>query len=318
MSIHLDDRMWNEVFRRNGKRNGVVGEAEQSPDVFYVLGKLGGDANAHAQLTSKEKIIDSVVQMMQPSPAMTHIELLIPPMNAEDEMHFGTYLGKTSGWGSCFAGGQSYYLVENAHAWCAIPVVAESGVRRIRDECMHNEGTPYGPERLLFNYPFSVPPFRSLAWLLPQGRLAPAHCAALTARCINAAIPEIELNCPSAWYGPTTLFNELSRPSRIAAYRKRDMRRQHVNSLAEVEETETVIDVLLRGSDSAVGALTTAQCKQAINALTIETTLAMTNNNNNNNNNNSSAASAQAQAQAQQNRLAVGLLRWSQLQHTKY
>ena len=144
--------------------------------------------------------------MFQPSPVLTHVELLIPPdedpnpmSSAEQYTHFATYLGKQSGWGSSFAKSKQFYTRgRDAESWRALPIVATDATKRLRSECEAHVGTPYGKlfqwriVPRLFDYPFSVPPLRSLAWTLSDEPLADAHCATLTAppaRCVAAAGP---------------------------------------------------------------------------------------------------------------------------------
>jgi len=182
----------------------------------------------------EQRALDSLVQAFQPSPVLTHVELLIPPdedpnpmSSAEQYTHFATYLGKESGWGTSFDKSKQFYTRgRDAESWRALPIVAMDATTRLRAECEVHKGTPYGkllkwkiiPR--LFDYPFSVPPLRSLAWTLSDEPLSDAHCATLTARCLRRALPQLELPHPSAWFGPSTLWIELARRSRMEAYQR--------------------------------------------------------------------------------------------------
>jgi hypothetical protein len=236
--------------------------------VAYLL-SLEGD-EPHAKWTWWETALDTLVQSAQPAPAMTHTELLLPPVTAYDDMHFAIYLGKQAHWGSAFGGGRKFYLDPqgNAKSWRAVPVVGQDAVDRLRAECAKHTGTSYGPMHRLFNYPFSMPPGRSLAWLLDDTAGSPAHCASLTARCLRRALPELGLSRPSAWYGPSTLYLELARESRMASYKQYLTEAETVKATVEVERAAKSADTLLRGSDDGVVALSHDECQCGVNLLT--------------------------------------------------
>ena len=276
MNIQLDEGMWRKILAQSG---GDLPPAFKSPkpggNTVYLLALEGSDPDP--KWTFWEKALDTAVQMFQPSPAMTHVELFIPPDGEADEAHYATYLGKKSGFGSSFGGVESsrkFYLEQNGEAWRAIPIMAPGATVKLRDECTRQQNVPYGSAYRLFNYPYAVPPFRSLAWTVDMSPEAPAHCASLTARCIQAALPELQLPHTPAWYGPSTLFLELSREARMTSYKHHAVDMAHLRALVEDEEAVDAEDRLLRGSDARVKELTEQQCLAGIEHLTKRVTAA--------------------------------------------
>ena len=208
----------------------------------------------------EQRALDSLVQAFQPSPVLTHVELLIPPdedpnpmSSAEQYTHFGTYLGKQSGWGSSFGKSKQFYTRgNNAESWRALPIVAMDATTRLRAECEVHKGTAYGTlfkwriVPRLFDYPFSVPPLRSLAWTLSDEPQADAHCATLTARCLRGALPQLDLPHPSAWFGPSTLWIELARRNRMEAY-QRQLADTPLRSIVEEEDARACAEAGMKG-----------------------------------------------------------------------
>ena len=212
-----------------------------------------------------ERILDSMVQNLQPSPSMTHVELAIPATDASgDDLHFATYLGSSgAAWSSEFGNGRDFYLnpKKNGASWRAVPVCIHQAAKRARTECQDHAGTPYPSFARLLNYPFSVPPLRALAGHLENDTGTPAHCAALTARVLQSAFPELGIPNPSPWYGPATLYLELSRAGRMAAYESTLRSEATEASLNDVEDAENALEILLRGSDDDVRELSEASSK---------------------------------------------------------
>ena len=216
----------NHGMPSGGGRSNNTGEGaedgEEAPRPYdFVLG-IYLEADRPAETFSyTERALDSIVQHMQPSPAITHVELLIPAHSDTDSQHFSTYLGtKGADWSTGYGNGMDFYLNPkgNGNSWRAVPIFSIDAVDRVRTECHDHVHTPYPSMTRLLNYPFSVPPLRAFAGWLDDQPGAPAHCAALTARILRRAIPEVGLPNPSAWYGPSTLFLELSRRGRMVAY----------------------------------------------------------------------------------------------------
>lgn len=301
MPVRFDEAQWARIYALSGQAKTAAQtnpEFEKSNEIVYVLALEGDSPDPNWKWW--ERWLDTIVQTMQPAPALTHIELIIPPTNDSDEVHFATYLGKSANWGSGFGDSLNFYLNPsgNGRSWRAIPVMAHGATSRLRKECAEHVGTPYGNARRLFNYPFSVPPLRSLAWALADEPRADAHCATLTARCLKRALPELYIPEASAWYGPSTLFLELARKARMVSYRERVNEMATVKSLPETEEASRVAETLLRGSDDNVRALSAAECQAGIDMLCSKSL-------------NASVASDVTVERLAQKQLAVALLRSS-------
>ena len=280
-SVRLSEAQWSQILAKSGRNQestgdyagGAKAKPSRSRSVAYIVG-LEADS-PDANWTFLQRSIDTVVQSFQPSPVLTHVELVLPPPedglpagtspNADPHMNFATYLGRKAGWGTTFENAEDFYLGKNFDAWRAIPIVAWDAPQRLRSVCesQHVE-TEYAAWYRLYNYPFSVPPLRSFAWALEDEPKTPAHCAALTARCIRHALPESELPNSSAWYGPSTLFLEMGRKARMQGYQKQlnDMGPPLSESETAANEEDANIgeNALLRGSDRDVKELTQLQC----------------------------------------------------------
>ena len=328
-NLRLDEAQWARILAQSGNMSAVLKpqptearagatavspsaeetgkpHAPQTPHVptqqIAFLLALEGD-RPNAKWSFWETALDALVQASQPAPAMTHAELLLPPEGPSDDMHFALYLGKQANWGRNFSGGRKFYLDPNGNgnSWRAVPIMGQDAVQRLREECAKHELTPYGPLSRLFNYPFSVPPLRSLAWLLDDTAGAPAHCASLIARCVRRALPELGLPNASGWYGPSTLYLELTRHSRMASYQKYTNEMQTLLSIPEREQASHGAETLLRGSDDSVAALSDADCQSGVDLLCKKCI----------------AAAVEGDVtveRMQQRNLARALLRWSQVQ----
>lgn len=177
-----------------------------------------------ASSTTLERVLEYLVRRVQPEPSITHIELFISPLEDGEDPHFATYMGNdktdppkpyTAGWGTAFEGGETFYMDPdgNFNSWRAVPIAMEGATATLRNEAKKHVGTPYGMwwGTVPYLYLFAVPPFRALAGWLSDSVKDPAHCATLVARILKGAFPEMGLDKPSSWYGPSTLFLELSR-----------------------------------------------------------------------------------------------------------
>jgi hypothetical protein len=227
-----------------------------------------------ADATSKdatwgEALVDHTVQFGQPYPAVTHVELWIGDRAADsgEDNHFSTYLGAKKGalWTSGLTDSKKFY---SSTAWSAIPVVAADAERRMRAECNLHCGTPYPPAATLWQYPMSIWPLRGLSGFLDDRINTPAHCAALTARILRSALPEVALLQPSHWYGPSSLYLELSAPERME--RTLAVQRPVVRSLAEEKEEDELADILTMHSDDEVIEMSSSDARQALHALSIK------------------------------------------------
>jgi len=228
----------------------------------YLLFLEGTDASPGTPFWTR--VLDSMVQSFQPEPALTHVELFIPPDRLSDDVHFSTYLGKWADWGSKFEGGGEFYLGKNQLLWRAVPLMAMDAAPRLRRELEAHRKTPYGSCATIYRYPFSVPPLRAASGLLADTpSVTPAHCASLTARCLKAGLPELGLHNPSAWYGPTTLYLEMTRVGRMRHYAQQRQELEHLRTLPEHECTLEAAETLVMGSDMQVMELDSELCADA-------------------------------------------------------
>jgi hypothetical protein len=262
--MQFNEEQWAHLVSAHGNPERVPG----SDEIVYVLVLEGNKPNPN--WTWYETALDVAVQIFQPPPAATHIEFFIPAVQRHDDVHFATYLGKQANWGSEFSDSAEFYLDPNGNgsSWRAVPIMAHDAIHRLRNECDRHVGTPYGSAFRLFNYPFSVPPFRSLAWSLDDTPGADAHCAALTMRCLRRAFPELDIPQSSAWYGPSTAFLQLAQHARMVSYGKRLDEMATVKATPEQEEAVQAAETLLRSSDDAIKVLSDTEAKAGIALLT--------------------------------------------------
>jgi hypothetical protein len=194
---------------------------------------------------------------------LTHVELFLPTDRKGGEVHFSTYFGRHAAWGSEFGDGKPFYFGYNEANWRAIPVMGTKAVQNTRTEASFEAEaeTPYS----LPGYVFSVPPLRVIARVRNNRVGDPAHCAALSARVLSRALPGLNLPNSDAWYGPSTLFIELSKEHRMAAYQEHITETTPTTlSIPEQQEIQHARETLLSGSNEAVCSLTTTACNMAV------------------------------------------------------
>lgn len=236
--------------------------SEPACDVVYAL-FLEPREVADPRWSKLEAAIDAAVRVFQPSPALAHVEILVPPIPTHEALRtsFATYLGRTAAWQTDLQDSISFYLHENGGRWRAVPIIAHGAASRVRAEADCEVGVAYS----LARYLTSMPPLRALARFVPNKRRSPAHCATLTARVLSNAFRGSDAAPlhPAAYYGPSTLHSELAA---TAAWRAPLPR-----SGAEMPAaTAQAIDSLLRGvmSEETVQGLGDVQCRDAVSALT--------------------------------------------------
>ena len=229
-----------------------------------------------------ERALDTLVQLFQPSPTITHVELFIPPefdpllaknpQNVKQQAHFATYVNRKSNWGEEFENSKCFYTRgPNQLSWRALPILAPKAQSLLRYECNQNINTPYGkllscgviPR--LFDYPMSIPPLRSLASFLSDERHADAHCATLSARCLRHALPNLSLPHADAWFGPSTLWIELARESRMLTYQ-----RQLKTTTFDKNEGKVFKDKLLRDDNDGLKLISHDACHAGTECLARE------------------------------------------------
>ena len=278
------------LLKRAGAACEQADEKVAGSDVVYAL-FLEPSAEAHPEWSGVECIIDRAVRLFQPSPALAHVELLVPPVPTEEGLRtqFATYLGRSSGWQTDKADGYSYYLAQNGNRWRAVPIFQLNASDKLRAECDMELGVGYS----LARYASSVPPGRWLANWLPDRRRSPAHCATLTARVLKNAHVYAPKHS-SAWYGPSTLYHELTHQ---AAWQGERMGASQWTGMPA--HTAEHVEQLLRGvmDTATVQSVGDARCTDAVHALTMRACNALL------------CSDAVAQRTTQQ-QLATALLRW--------
>lgn len=226
---------------------------ESDEDVIFLLGIEAGPPRD--DWTFGERVLDSLIRNFQPSPVLTHVELFLMPETPDDETTFATYLGREAGWGSSEE--NSGFYLNGKNSWRAFPIKASQVSKLARVACEAELGAPYSLRR----YATSVLPGRVIASLLPSSAGSPGHCATVSARILQAA--GVSLPRSAAWFSPSTLWLEATRPSRVDLMADSP----RVQSIVESEAASLAAETLLRGSDDAVRMLTDSQCRAAINVL---------------------------------------------------
>lgn len=233
-------------------------------DVIFLL-LLDGPAHPNPHWSWGERLIDDVIQIAQPAPPVTHIELLFPPSSEHKDMHFSTYIGAQAGFGKSFPNQRTFYMGDNAAQWRAVPLCAKDATMRVRAECEKHVDTKYS----LMRYVFAIPPLRAISSLLPESTGSAAHCANLTARCLRNALPELGVQHNSNWYGPTTLALELVSEARERETRSAIEASTPVRSVGEDEEVARAVSTLLHDTDEKLKALPLQLVRHAITALSL-------------------------------------------------
>jgi hypothetical protein len=264
-------------------------------DVVYVVA-LDDSIPPDPTWSTLHRWVDGAVKTLQPKPVKVHCELFIPPSEEGQCCHFSTYLGAdgadfTSAWRE--EANFRYYIdgPQTGH-WHAVPVYGGRGfARSVRALASTARHAPYSIGR----YVCSSPPLRVFSDALPDGIHAPAHCATLCARILKRCMPQTStLGHSSAWYGPSTLFEELTTPQRMAAQAEAWSPTTERTTLDQTQALAT----LLRGRAVDCCGLTDAQCSGATTALAQKLMAERRSGND---------------TSSLQRELAVALFRWSQV-----
>lgn len=235
-----------------------------------------------------QRVVDYVVSRLQPSPALVHVELVVPCAPASSEpVNFATYIGCKSAWQTDRSSNASYYLSTTANKWRAVPVFGKHAARNVRKACEKSKGVEYS----LLRYLTAAWGVRKLSGIIPDGSQDPAHCATLSARVLKAGVGAV-LKHPSSWYGPSTLYTELCN----------DLKDRSIvpDSTSVGEDVASRVDCLLRRRDQDVSSMTYQDSMSAIRALTLKASAA-------------EAMGDDVMATLTQKQLANALFRWSVL-----
>ena len=129
---------------------GSSTDDEGQCDVVYAL-FLEPKERREKRFSSWESALETAIEMLQPSPALLHCEILIPPIPTEEGQRtsFSTYVGRKSGWQTDKIDGCSYYLLENIGRWRAVPVFKNKAAARLRSECDNELGVDYSMTRYI-------------------------------------------------------------------------------------------------------------------------------------------------------------------------
>ena len=234
---------------------------ERGADVAFVL-FLEPRQHDDPRWSTGERCLNWLVRHCQPSPALMHCELLLPPLpsSESDRTQFATYLGRTASWMGDKRSNFDFYLGSSHATWRAVPVFGIDAAARIRSEADVEQGVAYS----LARYVTATPPFRFFARYMPSSRRAPAHCATLTARILrNAMTNSTAPSKPAAWYGPSTLYHEVCR---IAA---QTATRMGLESRELDGDVATCVETLLRApmTSASVASIGDDGAADAVHAL---------------------------------------------------
>ena len=89
------------------------------------------------------KLINFGVGFLQPSPAMQHVELVVPSSFYKTPVNFAIYYNMKSSWCGNRSINQSYYMEEHAYQWRALPVQFDNASSEVRRACNLNYNTVY-------------------------------------------------------------------------------------------------------------------------------------------------------------------------------
>jgi hypothetical protein len=241
------------------------GEFGERCDVVYAI-FLEPRPTPDPRWTTAERLIDKAVRSFQPFPVLAHCELVVPPVPSSEgnRTQFATYFGAKSAWQTDKASGVDFYLVENANRWRAVPIFSANAAANVRAECDCELGVDYS----LSKYLTSTPPLNLLANWMPDNRRSPAHCATISARVLRNACSPVDgaPSRPSSYYGPSSLFNELTQSAGWRGAAIGACKYDGIDS-----ETAGHVEQLLRGvmSQETVAAVGDHNCMEAVRALTM-------------------------------------------------
>ena len=222
--------------------------------------EAGDDAGGETRswlMNNLAAAVNWCAKTFQPEPRLQHCEILV--IDSEGLVcHFSTYFSQLAAWQSR---DRDYYGTGRWRA-LVVPTKSDDDVDRIAHMCAQSVGTPYSVSRYLASTrAFSF----ASGWLRDQVR-SPAHCGGLTARILKHAISDDLLHRPPPAYSPSLLYNELKCQSCVPV-------EVPPSSESPFEYTEDVLDansvamnVLLRGTDEEVNALTQLQRARAVKA----------------------------------------------------
>jgi hypothetical protein len=153
-----------------------------------------------------DRLVDFAVRHLQPSPAMAHVELIVPKARirpgstARRTGHFATYIGDSAGWKN-----EGSYYTNNVGLWHAIPIFDEGLADSLISMCDECVGAPYD----VFVRYLASGPFPFIAKLLSENPQSPAHCGIISARALRMSSERIAKHAlwrQSSRYCPSRLY----------------------------------------------------------------------------------------------------------------
>lgn len=289
------------LLRAKAAQSAEDGELEGSAavksscDVSYAI-FLEPQEDVDPNWSTVEWLADEAIKRFSPTPVLAHCELVAPPIpnSSGGRVHFATYLGRGGAdWQNMRSkeDGISFYLIENGSRWRALPVFGPNAAEAVRGAAENNLHAPYS----ISMYATSAKPFRFLSsmWGDKPGHMG--HCAVITARVLKEAGIGDGLDHNSAWYSPSSLYNDLSRS---VAAPLADGERRGLTSVTPGACHDT-IDTLLHApvSYTTVRTMGDAACIDAVRALTLKVCA-------------TAEAGEPVEARIAQKQLATALLRW--------
>jgi len=239
-----------------------------SCDVSYAI-FLEPREDANPNWSTMEWLADEAIRKFSPLPTLAHCELVAPPIpnSSGGRVHFATYMGRGGAdWQNMRSkdDGISFYLIENGSRWRALPIFGPNAAQNVRDAAQSNIHSPYS----VGMYVTSAKPMRTLAslWSDEPGHMG--HCATIAARVLKQAGVGSGLRHCSAWYSPSSLYNDLQ--SSVGA-QLADKERESLSSVTPSKCAQT-IDTLLHApmSYATVRNLGDTACIDAVRALTLK------------------------------------------------
>lgn len=257
-----------KAFQGDDEVEGGSAALKTSCDVSYAI-FLEPRESADPNWGVGEWLADEAIRRFSPDPVLAHCELVAPPIpnSSGGRVHFATYMGRAGAdWQNMRSkdDGISFYLIENGSRWRALPIFGPNAAQKVREAAQSNLHSPYS----IGMYVTSARPMRALSgmWSDEPGHMG--HCATITSRVLKEAGIGTGLHHCSAWYSPSSLYNDLSTSvgSQLA-----EGERDALTSVTPTKCTQT-IETLLHApmSYATVRELGDTACVDAVRALTLK------------------------------------------------
>lgn len=299
VSVFRNDEI-TRLLRAKAAQNdefGMDGSAalRTSCDVVYAIFLEPRDEPLPSWSTG-QWLVEEAIKSFSPKPVLAHCELVTPPIpnSAGGRVHFATYMSSAGAdWQNLNSkeDGINFYLIENGSRWRALPVFGPNAAANVRASAQSNLHSPYS----LGMYVTSARPMRNIAHVWSDHSGHKGHCATLSARVLKEAGVGSGLRHCSAWYSPSSLYNDLT--TSVGAPLA-DEERKSLTSVTPSTCAAT-INTLLHApmSYATVRELGDTACIDAVRALTLKVC-------------STAEARDPVAARIAQKQLATALLRW--------